>query len=358
MGNLCCNGYSSQLEIPQNVSLLFLCNTSLHIISLVYKSRFSSIGGGGQHLISDVTFLGKRIGEGAFGFVEKVRVNGKICAGKHFKDDCNFKEQKFQKEFKIMQKLKHKHIVIYYGFHKLPKHNPQRHIKSPVLIMEYLVTNLHNFLLSESHKDLPLERKVVLLFGIAQGLDYLHSEGVIHRDLTANNVLLDSKAVPKISDFGNSCVTGTDLGSELHSKSLTHCPGTLNYMAPEAQYKGYGKEIDVFSFGHLSLFVGIQESPTNLKPPRVRDAKSGTLQALDEIQQREKYFTLLNEIIEETHPLVELMKSCLSYSAAERPKAHELVSQLQAMQPELPLPPLNIKKEQPPAPQRLHKRHK
>ena len=338
-----------------------MCSTPInaHFLLLVLNSHFSSIGGHSQYLISDVTFLGKKIGEGAFGFVEKVKVNGKICAGKHFKNDCNFEEQWFKKEFKIMQKLKHKHIVIYYGFHKLPKHNPQRHIKSPVLIMEYLVTNLHDFLISESHKGLSLERKVVLLFGIAQGLDYLHSEGVIHRDLTAKNVLLDSKAVPKISDFGNSCVTGTFLGSELHSKSLTRCPGTLNYMAPEAQSSThYGKEIDVFSFGHLSLFVGIQESPTDLKPPTVPDAKSGTLQALDEVQRREKYFTLLYKIIEGTHPLVVLMKSCLSHWTAKRPKAHELVSQLQAMQPELPLPPLNIKKEQAPAPQGLHKRRK
>ena len=310
-------------------------------------------------MISEVTFLGKQIGEGAFGFVEKVKVNGKICAGKHFKDDCNFKEQRFQKEFKIMQTLQHKHIVIYYGYHELPKHNPQRQIKSPVLIMEYLVTNLHDFLLSESHKDLSFERKVNLLSGIAQGLDYLHSKGVIHRDLTAKNVLLDSRAVPKISDFGNSCVTGVDLGSELHSKSLTRCPGTLNYMAPEAQSTThYGTEIDIFSFGHLSLFVGIQKSLASLKPATVPDAKSGKLQALDEVERRENYFTLLYKVVEETHPLVILIKSCLSNWTAERPKAHELVSQLQAMQTDLPLPPLIIKKEQASAPQGMHKGRK
>ena len=306
--------------------------------------------------IKKVKFIGKRIGVGAFGFVEAVEVKGKICAAKHFRDDSNFNKKTFIREFQIMQALKHDHIVDYYGYY-MPKQGATL-TRSPVLIMECLEINLSDFLVSESHKDLPLAKKVCLLNGIAQGLNYLHSVSVIHRDLTATNVLLDSRAIPKISDFGNSCVTGVDLGSELHSQSLTKCPGTLNYMAPEALSPMYGTEIDIFSFGHLSLFVGIQKSPTHLKPATVPDAKSGKLQALDEVQRREQYFTLLYKIIEETHPLVLLMKSCLSNWTAERPKAHELVSQLQAMQPDLPLPPLKIKKEKAPAPQGMQKRRK
>ena len=68
----------------------------------------------------------------------------------------------------------------------------------------------------------------------------------MHRDLTANNVLLNQEAFPKISDFGNSCVTGVDLGSDYYSQSLTVFPGTHAYLAPEAQTKNYGKEIDIF----------------------------------------------------------------------------------------------------------------
>ena len=201
------------------VFLLYFCvahQCSFSVINIIFSILFHT-GGRSQHLISDVTFLGKIIGEGAFGFVEKVKVNGKICAGKHFKDDRNYNEKTFRKEFKIVQELKHDHIVYYYGYHILPRRSQRN--KSPVLIMECLETNLHDFLLIESHHDLPLAKKVDLLCGIAQGLNYLHSNSIIHRDLTATNVLLDSRAVPKISDFGNSCVTGTDLESPLHSQS-------------------------------------------------------------------------------------------------------------------------------------------
>lgn len=299
--------------------------------------------------IKKVKFMGKRIGVGAFGFVEAVEVKGKICAAKHFRDDSNFKEKTFIREFHIMQALKHDHIVDYYGYY-MPKQGaiPTR---SPVLIMECLETNLCDFLISDSHKDLPLPRKVSLLYGIAQGLDYLHSVSVIHRDLTATNVLLDSRATPKISDFGNSCVTGVDLGSELHSQSLTKCPGTLNYMAPEAQSSPkYGTEIDIFSFGHLSLFVGIQQPPIHLLPPNDPDADDDddSVRGRTEFQQRQEYFTLLYRKIEENHQLVLLMKMCLRNSPKRRPKAQELVSQLDAIRRKLPQPP----------PIRIHKRFK
>ena len=318
--------------------------TSNHTVIMILL-LISSVGRHGQHLrleIQDVKFLGKRIGVGAFGIVEAVEVKGKICAGKHFRDDSNFKEKTFIREFHIMQALKHDHIVDYYGYY-MPKQG-ETPTRSPVLIMECLETNLSDFLVSDSHKDLPLARKVCLLYGITQGLDYLHSMSVIHRDLTATNVLLDSKAVPKISDFGNSCVTGIDLGSELHTQSLTRCPGTLNYMAPEAQSsQNYGTEIDIFSFGHLSLFVGVQQSPNLLLPPNYlgdeSDDDDDLVHARNEVQRRQKYFTLLYQKLDEKHPLVLLMKKCLSNSPKRRPKAHELVLQLDKMHKQLPLPP-------------------
>ena len=294
--------------------------------------------------------MGKRatIGEGAFGIVEKVESNGIVCAGKQFKDDRNYNEQTFCKEFQIVQELKHDHIVRYYGCYILPKHSLRT--KSPVLIMECLETNLHDFLLRKPHQDLPLTRKVNLLCGIAQGLNYLHINGIIHRDLTATNVLLDSRAVPKISDFGNSCVTGTDLGSQLHSQSY-RCYGTLNYMAPEAQTRKYGTEIDIFSFGNLSLFVSIQKSPNHLLPPNDpgnddddNDDDDDVVRGRNEVERRQEYFMLLYKTIEEKHSLVLLMKRCLRYKPIRRPKANELVEMLEAMGKELPPPPhLNVR---------------
>ena len=289
-------------------------------------------------------FLGVKIGEGAFGSVEVIEVKGKICAGKQYRKDSSFSEEMFIKEFQIMQRLQHEHIVQYYGYHIRREH------RSPVLIMERLQTNLHDFLLSDSHKDLPLARKVDLLSGIAQGLNYLHSMSIIHRDLTASNVLLDSRAVPKISDFGNSCAIRID--SALYSQSLTKFPGTLIYMAPEAQSSTkYGTEIDIFAFGHLSLFIGIQIAPTDLLPyndPGSDDSDDDNLvRGRNEVQRRQEYFAQLYRNLDEKHPLVVLIKKCLHNKPKRRPKANELVEQLEKLRKDLPPPPaLNIMKKQ------------
>jgi len=286
-----------------------------------------------------VLTIREKIGEGAFGYVEKVEIKGKIYAGKRFRADRTFDEKIFCREFQILQALTHDHIVQYYGHHIVPGSN------SPMLIMECMVTNMHDALTNPSHRDLPLSRKVVWLHGIAQGIEYLHSQSVMHRDLTANNVLLNEKALAKISDFGNSCIIGDDLGSDYYSRSLTSCPGTLAYMAPEAQSRNYGKEIDIFSFGHLSLFIGTQESSFRLLP-----YSYGSSQFRDEIQRRQNYFSCLYKKLklEENHPLVTLMKECLANDPEMRPNATELVSRLGALSGKLtPPPPLYLKELKP-----------
>ena len=283
--------------------------------------------------IKDVTFLGEKIGEGSFGFVEVVAVKGKIYAGKQYRQDHNFTLQTFMREFQIMKNLKHDHIVKYYNFYI------NREDNSPMIIMECLEINLHKFLLSDSHQNLPLARKLDLLYGIVQGLEYLHSrpEPIIHRDLTASNVLLDSRAVPKISDFGNSCAVHIDW---LHSQTLTQVTGTLNYLAPEAQSDKYGIEIDIFSFGHLSLFVYIQKSPNQLLAPNYpKGDDDDSVCGRNEVERREEYFILLDKIPEKNPLLVALIKKCLSNAPKRRPKAEELISWLDEIRKDLPSPP-------------------
>jgi len=133
----------------------------------------------------------------------------------------------------------------------------------------------------------------------------------MHRDLTATNVLLNKEALPKISDFGNSCITGDDLGSDYYSQSLTSCPGTLAYMAPEAQTKNYGKEIDIFSFGHLALFISTQEPSFRLLAATFLDPHTHVLLPRDEVQRSQE--------AGRSHPLVTLMKECLANNLESHP---------------------------------------
>ena len=128
----------------------------------------------------------------------------------------------------------------------------------PVLVMEKLEDSLHDLL--EVVPNIPLIIKRAILEDVARGLHYLHTHDpiIIHRDLTAKNVLMTSSLVAKISDLGNSRIVTLQPGQL--AQTLSRYPGTLVYMPPEATGASarYGPSLDIFSFGHLALFTLIQ----------------------------------------------------------------------------------------------------
>ena len=151
-----------------------------------------------------------------------------------------------------MSRLRHPNITQFLGVCFLSKGQTLPH-----LVMEKLEASLHSLL--ESVPRLPLSVRVSWLEGVCYGLNYLHSRtpAVIHRDLTASNVLLTSSLVAKITDVGNSRIIELAPGQVA---TFTKQPGTVVYMPPEAlnETHRYGPQIDVFSFGHLALFTFTQ----------------------------------------------------------------------------------------------------
>ena len=89
----------------------------------------------------------------------------------------------------------------------------------------------------------PIHQTLRLIVGILDAIGYAHSQGILHRDLSPANVLVDSKGRPRILDFGVSTVVSTDTqGNDM--------VGTVNYMPPESLSKSsVGPHSDIYSIG-------------------------------------------------------------------------------------------------------------
>ena len=149
----------------------------------------------------------------------------------------------------VMAEMRHPHVVQFLGLCFLEGST------LPVLVMERLDSSLNDLL--ENTPGLPLTLKRSLLVDIVRGLVYLHSHNppVVHRDLSASNVLLTSSLVAKITDLGNARIINLQPGQL--ARTLTRLPGTMVYMPPEAfdEHAQYGPRLDIFAFGHLTLFT-------------------------------------------------------------------------------------------------------
>ena len=161
---------------------------------------------------------------------------------------------RYYQECQLMASLRHPNITQFLGLCFLEIS------RLPLIVMERLEMNLHDLL--ESVPNLALSLKMSILSDTCSGLIYLHNREppIVHRDLTAKNIVLTSSFSAKITDLGNSRII--DMRPGQLAMTMSKQPGTLAYMPPEAldDSHRYGPSLDVFSFGHLSLFTLTQVS--------------------------------------------------------------------------------------------------
>ena len=157
-----------------------------------------------QLVVPNVHPTGRELGRGAYGTVEVVETPGVTCAAKKThetllrmgnEDEVRSIMEKSVRECCLMSLLRHPHVVQFLGVCFLPGS------RLPALVMEKLVVSLHELL--ETTPDIPLATKRSMLHDVARGLAYLHNHAplIIHRNLTAKNVLLNPGMVAKLVDI-------------------------------------------------------------------------------------------------------------------------------------------------------------
>ena len=280
-------------------------------------------------LLSNAT--GEKIGKGSYGNVEEVAIPGAVCAAKTIHNVFQDPDQvplrsikkvasEFVSECLLLSTLRHPHIVQFLGVCSLPGS------QMPALVMEKLVKSLHDVLDPEPPSTtkpyIPDSLKCSILQNVAGGLAFLHSHSppIIHRDLSAKNVLLTKGMVAKIADLGMARIMPHLRGAA----TMTKTPGASIYMPPEAleDESKYDASIDIFSLGVVALFTLSQIFPKPLAATFVDD--NGKVVGRSELERRGNCMWDVLRQFSQGHPFVHLIQQCLKNSIKERPTIHQV----------------------------------
>ena len=234
----------------------------------------------------------------------------------------------FVKECSLMSTVRHPNIVQFLGLTFFPGS------RLPALVMEKLETSLHDLLDPDPRPDIlpyiPVGLKESFLNDVTRGLAYLHqhSPPIVHRDLSAKNVLLSSAMVAKIADLGVARIAPKkDIAA-----TMTKAPGASIYMPPEAleaksarddQSSKYSKSIDIFSLGVVAMFTFSHTFPCNLLAPNYYD-KNQRFTARTELERRQEYMKKIYDQFGEDHPLVLMIEECLDNIPEKRPSIQQV----------------------------------
>ncbi|KAK0749947.1 hypothetical protein B0T18DRAFT_118522 [Schizothecium vesticola] len=251
-------------------------------------------------------YLGMNATTGEFLAVKEVEVPAKAAQG----DKKKMQElvAALDQEIDTMQHLDHVNIVQYLGC--------ERKETSISIFLEYISGGSIGSCLRKHGK---FEEPIVasLTRQTLSGLAYLHREGILHRDLKADNILLDLDGTCKISDFGISKKTDDIYGND----KTNSMQGSVFWMAPEvvrSEGEGYSAKVDIWSIGCvvLEMFAGRRPWATDEAVGAIYKIANGEAPPIPD------------EVREEISPIaIAFMLDCFTVSPTERPTADVLLSQ-------------------------------
>jgi len=265
---------------------------------------------------------------------KKEQVAVKLFRTNYFSSAHEFEE--FEHELKLLGVLKHPNIVSFYGAClKVPRVG---------IVLEYCCNgSLANFIeknknnsnnnngsannsnsnnkknSSNSTGKLTWEFKVKTLLNIARGMRFLHNKNVIHRDLKAENVLIDENLIAKITDFGLSRT------QSLSDARMTRNVGTSFYIAPEViNDEFYNEKCDVFAFGIIMfelLVETLKPYGSDMRNVELRVASNPTFRPVIpdycKIEEYQEWY-------------IDLMQTAWKHNPEKRPSMDEIVTILEA----------------------------
>jgi serine/threonine protein kinase/ABC-type phosphate transport system substrate-binding protein len=238
----------------------------------------------------------------------------------------------FADEVRVMCALRHPNVVLFMAACTKPP--------KMCIVMEYMALgSLYDLLHNELVPDVPHALVVKMAYQAAKGMHFLHSSGVVHRDLKSLNLLLDAKWNVKVSDFGLTrfkadLAHGGGAGEAMQ--------GTVQWLAPEVLDETVGvdyMQADVYAFG-IVLWemltrckpyagmsppsIAVQVIRDNLRPTIPADAPADYVALIDECWHRDPVIRpafvdiqhRLSDAVKDAHPSSSSSSSSSSASSA------------------------------------------
>ncbi|CAK7346801.1 unnamed protein product [Dovyalis caffra] len=279
---------------------------SSHSHSSVDKPLAAQAKPGDWEIDRKLLKIGERIASGSCGDLYRGVYFGQDVAIKILRSEQlnGTQEEEFAQEVAILREVQHRNVVRFIGACTQSPHL--------CIVTEFMRGGSLYDYLHKNHNVLELPQLLKFATDVCKGMEYLHQNNIIHRDLKTANLLMDTQNVVKVADFG--VARFQNQGGVMTAET-----GTYRWMAPEViNHQPYDQKADIFSFAIVLWELVTAKVPYDSMTP---------LQAALGVRQG-----LRPDLPHNAHPkLLELMQRCWETVPDKRPSFSEITVELETL---------------------------